>query len=201
VSKTVQILLVAFVTALVLGFAIAFITSLTGETNLFEAVVVGGLGGGGAAYVFGNLSGNRRVNTVSGADKRAALSDPPPPGKAVVFVYRQGFVGKLLGMNIELDGSPVAQIKSPRFIRLVVAPGVHTVTAYFGGFAGPQSTPGAVAVDAAPGGMLALRITPKMGLVQGGLSLELQSDLAAVKRTLSRMPMTQTDAAPTSLAP
>ena len=32
-----------------------------------------------------------------------------------------------------------------------------------------------------------------MGLVQGGLSLELQSDLTAVKRTLAGMPMTQTD--------
>jgi hypothetical protein len=195
VSKTVQILLVAFVTALVVGFAIAFITSLSGETNLYEAVVVGGLGGGAAAYIFGNLSGNRRVANASGADKRTALSEPPLPGKAVLFVYRQGFVGKLLGMNIELDGSPVAQIKSPRFIRLVVAPGVHTVTAYFGGFAGPQSTPAAIAVEVAPGGMLALRIKPKLGLVQGGLSLELQGDLAAVKRTLAGMPMTQTDAA------
>ena len=35
------ILLVAFVTALVLGFAIAFITSLNGEPNLYEAVVAG----------------------------------------------------------------------------------------------------------------------------------------------------------------
>ena len=192
-SKTVQILLVAFVTALVLGFAIAFITSLNGEPNLYEAVVAGGFGGGAAAFVFGNLSGNRRVANASDADKRAALGEPPPPGKAVLFVYRQGYVGKLVGMNIELDGTAVAQIKSPRFIRLVVAAGVHTVTAYFGGFAGPQSTPGAVAIDAAPDSVLALRIKPKMGLVQGGLSLELQSDLTAVKRTLAGMPMTQTD--------
>jgi hypothetical protein len=196
VSKTVQILLVAFVTALVVGFAIAFLTGLDGEPNLFEAVVVGGLGGGAAAFVFGNLSGNRRVVSASDAEKRAALSEPPPPGKAVVFVYRRGYVGKLLGMNIELDGTAVAQIKSPRFIRLVVAPGVHTVTAYFGGFAGPQSTPGAVAIDAAAGGVLALKITPKMGLVQGGLSLELQGDIAAVKQRLARMPMTELDAAP-----
>jgi len=194
VSKTVQILLVAFVTALVVGFAIAFITSLNGEPNLYQAVVVGGLGGGGAAYIFANLSSNRRVANASGANKRAALSEPPPPGKALLFVYRQGFVGKLVGMNIELDGSAVAQIKSPRFIRLVVAPGVHTVTAYFGGFAGSQSTPSALAVDAVPDGALALRIRPKMGLVQGGLALELQSDLATVKRTLAGMPMTQTDA-------
>jgi hypothetical protein len=195
-SKTVQILLVAFVAALVVGFGLAFITGLDGQPNLFEAVVGGGFAGGGAAFVFGNLSGNRRVANASAAEKTAALSEPPPPGKAVVFVYRQGFVGKLLGMNIELDGTAVAQIKSPRFIRLVIAPGVHTVTAYFGGFAGPQSTPAAVAIDAAPDGVLALKITPKMGLVQGGLSLEPQADIEAAKRTLARFPMTQLDAAP-----
>jgi len=195
VSKTVQILIVAFVAALVVGFTIAFITGLDGQPNLYEAVLSGGFAGAGAAFVFGNLSGNRRVASASDAEKRSALSEPPPAGKAVLFVYRQGYIGKLVGMNIELYGTGVAQIKSPRFIRLVVAPGVHTVTAYFGGFAAPQSTPAAIAINAAPDTVMALKITPKMGLVQGGLALEPQPDIAAVKQRLARIPMTQLDAA------
>ena len=41
----------------------------------------------------------------SDAEKQAALQMQPPPGKAVIYVYREGFVAKLAGLNLQVDGT------------------------------------------------------------------------------------------------
>ena len=194
-SKTAQIILVAGAVALGAGFLIAFLTSLAGETNIGEAVTVAFFAGIAAAFVFGNLSGNRNVAKASDAEKTAALASAPPDGKALVFVYRDAYVGKLVGMDIAIDGRPVAQIKSPRFTMVTVGAGRHVMSAGFSGFAGAQVKTETDPFDFAPGTTTVLKIANRVGLLQGGLKFDMQTDLAAAKRRLARMPMTPADLA------
>lgn len=146
-----------------------------------------------AAFIFANLSGNRSIASASQADKDAALAATPPEGKALVYIYRDAYVGKLVGMNIAIDGRPVAQIKSPRFTTVAVTAGRHVLSAGFGGFAGAQVRQEDDPFDFAPGTTIVLKVANRVGLVQGGLKFVMQPDLAAAKQRLSRMPMTPAD--------
>src|SRR5262249_42872766 len=101
----------------------------------------------------------------------------------------------LAGMNLSIDGKPVAQLKSPRFTCVEVAAGKRVLTAQFGGLAGPQSKAGEITVDAPSGGVVAVRLTVGMGLVQNAVEMTPQTDLPATMRTLAAMPMTPADAA------
>jgi hypothetical protein len=194
-SKTVQAVILGFVVALVAGLGFGFVMGLDGENHTGTATM-GGLGAGVvAAYLFGNLAGNRRIANASSAEKSAALSRPPPPGKALIFLYREGFVAKLAGLNIMIDGKPVAQLKSPRFTCVVVPAGPHTVSAKFGGLAGAQSLMGECALDAPTDGAAAVRMTAQLTMTKGGIKLEPQADVAAVKLRLAGMPMTPPDLA------
>ncbi len=192
-SKPAQIAAVAFAVGFGLALLIALLTTLAGETNMGEAVLVGIFGSIAAAFVYGNLSGNRAVAKASDADKTAALAAAPPQGKALVFVYRDAYVGKLVGMDIAIDERPVAQIKSPRFTMVTVSPGRHVMSAGFSGFAGAQVKRESDPFDFAPGTTTVLKIANRIGLVQGGLKFEMQPDLAAAKQRLARMPMTPAD--------
>jgi hypothetical protein len=194
-SKTVQAAILGAVVALVVGLGFGFVMGLDGENHTGTATM-GGLGAGVvAAYLFGNLAGNRRIANASGAEKGAALGRQPPPGKALLFLYREGFVAKLAGLNITVDGKPVAQLKSPRFTCIVVPAGPHAISAKFGGLAGAQSLMGECAVDAPADGAAAVRMTALVSLTKGGIKLEPQADLAAVRQRLAGMPMTPPDLA------
>ena len=103
------------------------------------------------AYIFANLAGNRKVPTADAAQKEAALALKPPPGKALLVVYREGFVAKLAGLNIAVDGQEFAQLTAPKFTVLTLPAGAHTLTCGFGGLAGPQSKPGSYEFDVARG--------------------------------------------------
>src|ERR1700722_1963140 len=96
-SKTLQVVILGVVVALVVGLGFGFVMGLDGQDHTASATM-GGLGAGVvAAYLFGNLAGNRRIANASGDEKSAALSRTPPPGKALLFLYREGFVAKLAG--------------------------------------------------------------------------------------------------------
>ena len=62
----------------------------TTSTAFLEALAEAGV-----TYIFANLAGNRKVATVEGGEKDAALQLQPPPGKALLVVFREGFVAKL----------------------------------------------------------------------------------------------------------
>jgi hypothetical protein len=194
-SKTVQTVILGVVVALVVGLGFGFVMGLDGRDHTFSATT-GGLGAGVvAAYLFGNLAGNRRIANAGGAEKSAALSRSPPPGKALLFLYREGFVAKLAGLNVTVDGKPVAQLKSPRFTCVVVPAGTHTVAASFGGAAGAQSQMAECSLEAPADGGAAVRMTAHVTVTMGGIQLEPQADLAAVKLRLAGMPMTPPDLA------
>jgi hypothetical protein len=147
------------------------------------------------AYIFGNLAGNRKMATADSGEKDAAPKLQPPPGKALLVVYREGFVAKLAGLNVAVDGKAFAQLTAPRFTVLALPPGAHTLSCAFGGLAGPQSKPGTYDFQVAEGGVAAVGIGVVMGLVQGGLAFTPISDLDVARAKLSRTPMVKAEPA------
>jgi hypothetical protein len=194
-SKTVQAIVLGVAVALVAGLAFGFLLGLDGEDHTATATVSGLGAGVVAAYIFGNLAGNRRIANASNAEKSTALSRVPPPGKSLLFLYREGFVAKLAGLNITVDGKPVAQLKSPRFTCVVVPAGTHAVAAKFGGLAGAQSLMGECSLQAPADGAAAVRMTAHLTMTKGGIELEPQADVGVVRQRLSGMPMTPPDLA------
>src|SRR5580658_10885946 len=101
-------------------------TSMEGQS--LQAIIAAVCGVIASVYILTALAGNRKVAMASGADKATALELAPPPGKALLVVAREGFIAKLVGINLELDGAGFAQLKSPAFTLLEIAPGAHTLT-------------------------------------------------------------------------
>lgn len=82
--------------------------------------------------IFRNLKTNRKVAEASPEQRTQALSFAPVPGKAALYIFRNQFVGRAVGVNVLIDGREVAQLKSPRFTRILLTPGAHRVAGYTG---------------------------------------------------------------------
>ena len=75
-------------------------------------------------------------------------------------------MGKAAGLDLSLDDRFVAQLKSPRFTAVSVAPGGHQLSMAFGGLAGKQNKPTLEGFIAAPGEVIAFRATMQMGMTK-----------------------------------
>ncbi len=152
--------------------------------------IVYGLGiGAFFAYILSNLAGNKKVAAAGGAERQLAMGMRPPLGKSLLIPYREGFVAKLAGLNLALDGQEFVQLTSPKFACIAISPGRHTLTGAFGGFAGAQSKAASFDFDAPQGGVVVVRINARMGLVQGAVVFTPETDLAAVKAKLDHFQM------------
>ncbi len=184
----------AVVIGLVVGFAVAFALSLVdranGESLTLSTLFVGGFAGLFTAYILGNLSGNRSVANASEAQRKQALAAVPPPGKMLLYVQRYGFVAKLAGLNVSIDGRVVAQLKSPRFTLITLPARAFTLSAKFGGLAGPQSQGGEIVIAPPPGGIVVVKASTEIGLVQGSIRLVVQPDAVAARNALASVTMT-----------
>jgi hypothetical protein len=136
------------------------------------------------AYLLSNL-----------AERQQAMRMAPPAGKAMLIPYREGFVARLAGLDLAIDGKPFAQLLSPQFTCVLLTPGSHVLTGAFGGLAGAQSKPASWAFEAAPGSVLAVRIDSALGMVQGAVKFSLDGDLEKLKKKLDRMRMAAVDVA------
>lgn len=194
-SKIAQALLIGFLVAFAVGGGIAFLEASVGAPVGNEAVLAGAGLGVAAGFIFANLSANRRSANASEAERQQALTGAPPPGKALLFLYRRGYVAKLVGMDFAVDGRAVAQLKSPHFTCVVIQAGPHTVHAAFGGFAGSQARAAECPFTAEPGGVVTIGARMKMGLVQGGIGLTLDANPAQIRADLARRDMTAPDVA------
>ncbi|HXQ17783.1 MAG TPA: hypothetical protein VN814_24455 [Caulobacteraceae bacterium] len=183
-NKYIPGIVIGVVVGVIFGFMMTFVFP--------EGPAPIGYGVGAAifvAYIASNLAGNRKVPQASGAEKQAALQMQPPAGKSLLYVYREGFVAKLAGLNLQLDGTEFAQLTAPKFTCLVVAPGPHTLTCGFGGLAGPQSQKGVYEFVAPADGVAVVGIGVKMGLVVGAMSFTPITSPDAAKMKLNGMPM------------
>lgn len=136
------------------------------------------------AYIMANLVGTKRSKAATPEQKRAALELRPQfSDQALLIVYREGFVGKAAGVNLSLDGKPVAQLKSPRFTAVSVAPGGHQLAMRFAGLAAKQNKPTLEGFIAAPGEVIVFRATMEMGMTKNRIVVErITADPELVKR-------------------
>jgi hypothetical protein len=188
-----------YIPGILIGFVAAFATALLLKAFVFPegatAYLYGAFIGAFIAYILANLAGNRKVPAASDAEKATALELKAPPGEALLVVFREGFVAKLAGLDLYLDGKPFAQLTSPKFTSLVVAPGPHNLGCGFAGLAGPQSQKGSYDFVAPENGFFAVRVGVRIGVVQGVMSFTPIAGAQALKAKLAAMPMARAEPA------
>lgn len=163
---------ISLLVAAVVAFALGFVMASAGAEVGFEVALLGSMAGSFTFYILWNLSGNRKVAGASPEQREQALGLVPPPGQALVYVIRKGFVAKAAGMDISLDGTLRAHLKAPQFTCFAVTPGAHQLSATFGGGAGAQSRAQAQELSLEPGQAIGLLTTVKMGALQGSIAFE-----------------------------
>lgn len=86
----------------------------------------------GAVIITRNLQTNRKVAEATFDQRDEALRFTPVAGKAALYVFRNQFVGRAVGINVLVNGREAAQLKSPRFTRILLTPGTHRIAGYTG---------------------------------------------------------------------
>lgn len=147
-SRNLVLYLLAGLAGLVVFFVLRGL--LGGEimivVSLIALVVVG-------VIIWRNLQTNRKVAEATAEQRKDALAFAPVAGKAVLYVFRNQFVGRAVGINVMIDGREVAQLKSPRFTRIVLTPGSHRLAGYTGTNKKPADGEG-LEISAASGDVL-----------------------------------------------
>jgi hypothetical protein len=188
-SNYVRALLIGMAVGFTVAFSLRFLYEPGSNMPLIDGVGAGLI----AAYALANLAGNRAVAAATAEQKAQALGAQPPAGKALLYIYREGFVAKLAGLNVTVDGQVIAQLKSPQFTCMTLAPGSHIVSAAFGGLAGPQNVPAKLTIDTLADSVTALRITTNMGLARNGLEMTPKTDLGMAKQAMAKMVMVKAE--------
>ncbi len=183
-SKYIPSIVVGFVVALAVSFGLSFLFSGLGADAGYLPTLAGAFLGIFTAYIMANLVGTKLGKTATPEQKQAALDlRPQVPDQALLIVYREGFVGKAVGLALALDDQYVAQLKSPRFTALSVAPGGHQLSMAFSGLAGKQNKPTLEGFIAAPGETVVFRATMQMGMTQNRIIVErISADQDLVRR-------------------
>jgi hypothetical protein len=128
--------LAAIVGLLVFGVLRTFLgPDIMGIVTVIVLVVCG-------VVVYRNLQTNRKVADAAPEQRAEALTFAPAPGKAALYVFRNQFVGRAVGVNVVIDGREAAQLKSPRFTRILLSPGPHRIAGYIGTNKAPAATDG-----------------------------------------------------------
>ena len=86
----------------------------------------------GAAVVLSaistTLSSNRSQLRAPAAQDSNAKRFAPVAERTVVYLFRDAFVGKMLGLDIAIDGLALGQTRGKTFYRLELAPGEHVLS-------------------------------------------------------------------------
>ncbi len=182
-SKYIPSIIVGLVVGFAVSFGLAFFFASLGARSGFLPIMAGAFFGVFTAYIMANLVGTKRGKAATPEQKQAALDFRPDADKALLIVYREGFVGKAAGLDLSLDDRFVAQLKSPRFTAVSVAPGGHQLSMAFGGLAGKQNKPTLEGFIAAPGEVIAFRATMQMGMTKNRIVVDrISADQDLVQR-------------------
>ena len=177
-SKTTIIaMVIAFPIALIVGLWVG--RSMPAIALVLLLALVG--------FVLWILLSNKQGAAVSEADRAAALGITPTPGSARIYVMREGFVGGMQGMNIEIDGVWKGQIRSKFFMMAEVAPGAHQVSARFNKQG--SKTPALYDVELAAGEFILLNIGLEMGMMAGKPYYTPIADGVAIRQKLGNLKM------------
>lgn len=180
--------LIAFVVALGAGIGLGFLEGLSdssSETTFIIPVVLGVL----VFFILQMRSGNRKEVRVDSASRQSSLTAAAPAGQALLYVYREGFMGKAVGWNVSLNGAVLAQLRSPRFTQTAVSPGSHTLAVSLGGLAGTQNKPAEVTLQVQAGEVIVMAVKAKMGALSNTLFFVREPDAPAALQKFSKMPM------------
>ncbi len=174
-----------------IGVGLVFVIGALGTAagGGIYSVVVALVAGGGVWFALEIQANNRQVKTASDQERTTALASPPPHGMALLYVYREGFMGKQLGFDVLVDGQPVAQLKSPRFVRLILVPGEHALTVGTTGFAASQNKAASTSLSAVAGETVILKALVERGMAQNSIQLKREADPAAALGKLALIPM------------
>lgn len=121
-GKYAKPIIIGFIVAFVVSAGLTLVAMAGGASPGMTPALVGMIFGAFTAYLLANLAGNRKQKAADPAAKSAALALRPEEGQALLIVYREGFVGKAAGLDVEVDGRTVVQLKSPRFAAVPLAP-------------------------------------------------------------------------------
>ena len=143
------------------------------------------------------LSANRQELLVDDATRQSCLSAVAPAGQALLYVYREGLLGKFLGWDVSVDGMALAQLRSPRFTQATLRPGPHTLAVRVGGPMATKIKPAETIVEAQPGETIVFVIK----LEKSALSFGRVQDARTALQKLSKVPMVAANRAGTSASP
>lgn len=76
------------------------------------------------------LAGNRAQAQASSEEDRLAKQFTPVAERAIVYVFRDAFYGKFLGLDLALDGTALGQTRGKTYFRLDLAPGEHVLLSH-----------------------------------------------------------------------
>ena len=176
---------VTFFVAMGFGFMDHFAGAPSTSSSTILPVVFGGL----VFFALQMRAGNRKEVRADDASRQASLSAVAPAGQALLYVYREGFAGKAVGWDVELDGTALAQLRSPRFTNVVLSPGAHTLRVSVSGFAGTQNKPGEITFEAKPGEVIVFAMKAKIGALSSTLLFSREPDPTTALWRFSKMPM------------
>ena len=89
-----------------------------------------------------------------------------------------------VGMDVEIDGRDMTQLKSPRFTRMDMAAGAHTLRVLFTA----SKTPAELDLNLAPGEIAAVRLSISTGMI-GSQVLAERVDVATIREKLPKIQM------------
>ncbi len=147
----------------------------------------------GVVVIVRNLMSNRKVADASPEARTLALTFTPDAANAAIYIFRCQFVGQAVGVNVEIDGKPVAQLKSPRFTRILVAPGAHRMSGYTGPASG-RKPGGELDLSVSAGEIVAVSCEVAPGMI-GTISKFSRVDLSTIRGKLEKTRMVQPDLA------
>lgn len=173
-GKTVRNALIAAAVAALIGFLLEVLPALVdsssaGGAGWTLAVALGCI----TFFILHFVSANRRTAAASPELRERALSFRCAPDEALVYFVRTGFAGKAVGVDLVVDGGIVAQIKSPRFACVQLAPGAHEFAARIG--AGDSALKPGSARQAgvlAPGSVTVLHVAIQRSMLKSQLVFE-----------------------------
>jgi hypothetical protein len=146
----------------------------------------------GIVIVVRNLMSNRKVADAAPEARTQALAFTPDSAHAALYILRKQFVGQAVGVNVEIDGRAVAQLKSPRFTRILLSPGAHKVSGYAGPASNRKPSAGDLEFTAAAGEIVVLECAVEPGMI-GTTTKFKRVELESVRAKLARTRMVAPD--------
>lgn len=178
-SKRVIVMLVVVGVAAATSLVLALATASAGSDRPMPSPLIGLTVGVIAGGIYLALANNKRMEFGDDGARRAALA-PVSDGSARVIVFRRGFMGKLVGIDVYIDGAMCTQLKSPRFAALTVTPGPHDLETKV---QGKRSAP--LAIEAVSGQTTMIEI--EVGVARN--TPVQRTDTPTLRATLAKTPM------------